>query len=249
MPDHSFTIKDHLDELRRRLIICVSWFAAAFVVCYALSDYIVSFLFFPVKEAMQSDTTMVFTALTEGFMAYLKVAFWSALVLTSPVILYNIWKFLLPALYDHEKSAFKRALFWGTGLFAAGGVFGYWVIMPVVLSITMGFASEQLQALPRLQHYLVFTLKSMFTFGLIFEIPFLMAAATRMGLVPKGYFRKNRKMAYLVLYLLAVFLVPSDIFSQLLLLMPLAAIYEIGVLLGGRGSEAEDDKAEKTASS
>jgi sec-independent protein translocase protein TatC len=237
MPDQSFTIKDHLDELRRRLIICVSWFAGAFVICYAVSDYIVSILFFPVKEAMPQDTTMVFTALTEGFMAYLKVAFWSALVLTSPVLLYNLWKFLLPALYDHEKAVFRKMLFWGTGLFVAGGIFGYWMIMPVVLSITMGFASEQLQALPRLQNYLLFTLKAMFTFGLIFEIPFLMAGATRLGLVPRGYFRKNRKMAYLALYLLAVFLVPSDIFSQLLLLMPLVAIYEIGVLLGGRTDE------------
>ncbi len=239
MPDQTFAVKNHLYELRRRVLYCVAWFVVVFIACYIFSEPIVSVLFLPVKQAMPPDSTMVFTALTEGFMAYLKVAFWSALLITLPVFLYHAWRFLSPALYPNERPLAARILFGGTFLFLGGAIFGYFMVMPIVLSFTLGFASENLEALPRLQNYLLFTLKSMFTFGIIFEIPFLMAGATRMGLVHRDYFRKSRKFAYIALYFLAVFLVPMDIFSQLLLLIPLIIVYEIGVLLGGRGKAGE----------
>ncbi len=232
----------HLDELRKRLIACFITLIAAFVGCYALSDPIVNFLFYPIRQALPPESHIVFTALTEGFMTYLKVAFWSALVLSMPVVFYQVWGFISPGLYKHEKRTAKIFIFWAASLFIAGGVFGYWVVMPTVLSITLGFASEGLTAMPRLQNYLLFALKTIFTFGLVFEIPFFMAFATRAGFLPAEYFRKNRKYSYIALYIVAVALVPTDIFSQVLLLLPLMGVYEIGVRLAGWLSRGKKGK-------
>ena len=231
METKPYTLNDHLAELRHRIIRCVTFFVIAFALSYAVSDYLVSFLFFPVKESLPSESTMVFTALTEGFMAYLKVAFWSAMVITAPFFIWQAWRFLLPALYEREIKALRKVILLSGLLFIFGAIFGYWIILPTILSISLGYSSETLKALPRLQNYLVFTLKSIFLFGIIFEIPFLMAGVSRLGLLPKGYFRKNRKYAYILIFLTSAVLVPSDIFSQLLLFVPMVAVYEIGSLL------------------
>ncbi len=231
MRENRYTLQDHLAELRKRLIRCGLFFAAAFVLCYAFSAPMVSFLFYPVKQALPQGSTMVFTALLEGFMAYLKVAFWAAVVVTAPVIIYQAWKFLLPALYENEKKVLKKVIFWGAGLFAAGAVFGYWMVIPLILSISLGYASESLQALPRLQNYLVFSLKSIFMFGIIFEVPFVMAGISRAGLIQRDYFKQHRKAAYIGIFILSAVLVPSDLFSQVLLFFPLLLVYEAGVLL------------------
>jgi hypothetical protein len=100
--------KAHLDELRRRLITCFVTIAVAFVLCYAFSDFLVSMLFYPVNQALPPGSSLVFTALTEGFMTYLKVAFWSAVILSTPMILYQTWKFVAPGLYDKEKKFTKE---------------------------------------------------------------------------------------------------------------------------------------------
>ncbi len=231
MQGEKYTLKDHLEELRKRLISCGIFFVVAFAVCYAFSAPMVSFLFYPVKQALPSGSTMVFTALMEGFMAYLKVAFWAAVVLTAPVVIYQAWKFLLPALYENEKKVLKKVIFFGGGLFIAGGVFGYWVVIPLILSVSLGYASDSLEALPRLQNYLVFTLKSIFVFGMIFEVPFVMAGISRAGLIPRDYFRRHRKIAYIAVFILSAVLVPSDLFSQVLLFFPMVMVYEAGVLL------------------
>ncbi len=223
----------HLEELRKRLIVCFSVLVVAFVVCYALSDPIANALFYPIRQALPPGSQIVFTALTEGFMTYLKISFWAAVVVSTPVVFAQIWGFVSPGLYRHERRTARVFIFWAAALFATGGAFGYWVVMPTVLSITLGFASEGLTAMPRLQNYLLFALKTIFTFGLVFEIPFFMAFVTRVGFLPSEYFRKNRKYSYIALYVVAVALVPTDIFSQVMLLLPLMAVYEIGVRLAG----------------
>lgn len=219
----------HLDELRRRLIYCLATLALAFSACYGASDYLVSILFYPIRRALPPGSTMVFTSLTEGFMTYLKVSFWASVIISAPMLLYQVWAFVSPALYEKEKRHIVTLMAWTITLFTAGAAFGYWVIMPMVLSITLGFASQGLQAMPRLQDYLVFALKTMLGFGLVFEIPFLMAFVVRLGIVPADYFKRHRKACYLALYILAVVLVPADIFSQVILLAPLICVFEIGM--------------------
>ncbi len=234
MSSEAYTLQDHLGELRKRLINCVIAFCLSFAGAYAVSDFLISFLFQPVKESLPPGSTMVFTALTEGFMAHLKVAFWAALVVTAPFIVYQLWRFLLPALYENEQKSLRRLILIGGSLFVFGAIFGYWVILPVILSLSLGYASSNLQALPRLQNYLVFSLKSIFLFGIIFEVPFVMAGAAKLELISKDYFKKHRKAAYLLLFLVAAVLVPSDIFSQLLIFLPFVVVYEVGAFFASR---------------
>lgn len=231
MQVHNPVFLTHLKELRTRLIYCSLFLVISFVVCYIFSEKIIGILFLPVKNALPQGSTMIFTSLTEGFMAYLKIAFWSAIILSTPFILYQMWAFVSPALYTHERRFASRLLVWLVGLFFAGGAFGYWVIMPVVLSITLGFISPDLEALPRLQNYLLFSLKTIFLFGVIFEIPFSMAFLVKTQLISKNYFKRNRKFSYILLYILTVLLVPTDIFSQFLLFLPFVALYESGIIL------------------
>ncbi|NDY43225.1 twin-arginine translocase subunit TatC [Dissulfurirhabdus thermomarina] len=229
----SFPFKAHLGEIRRRLIACVVVLGVAFAACYALSGPLVAFLGAPLRT-VQPGQGMVFTALPEAFLVYLKVAFWAALILSAPFFVYQAWAFVAPGLYPHEKRRLRWALLWGGGLFVAGAVFGYAVVLPAAFSITMDYASEGLQALPRLQDYMLFSLKAMFVFGLVFEIPFLMMFAVRSGLVAPDYFRRGRKGFYVALYLVAVLVVPSDVFTQVLIFLPMMALYEVGRWMGGR---------------
>ena len=222
---------NHLNELRMRLIYCSIFLTVCFVISYIFSEKIIGILFLPVRNALPPGSTMVFTSLTEGFMAYLKIAFWSALTVSIPFFLYQAWAFVSPALYSNEKRFAVRFLVCALALSFAGGAFGYWVIMPVVLSITLGYISPDLEALPRLQNYLLFSLKTIFLFGIIFEIPFSMAFLVKTKLISKNYFRRNRKFSYILLYILAVLLIPTDIFSQLLLFLPFLALYESGIIL------------------
>jgi len=227
-----FPVLGHLEELRSRLIRSFIVVLAAFVIAYMFSGTIVSVLFYPIKNALPPGSTMVYTNLTEGFMTYLKVALWTAVVVSAPFLVHQIWAFVAPGLYSEEKRVARRFLMWFSGLFFAGGAFGYWVVMPVVLSISLGFAGADLEPMPRLQNCLLFALKTIFTFGLIFEIPFAMGFVVRSGLVADDYFRRNRKTSYIALFILAVVVTPTDIFTQILLFLPFVGMYEAGILLG-----------------
>jgi sec-independent protein translocase protein TatC len=231
-PNDRLSSEAHLGELRRRLIVSFSTVGATFILCYAFADSLVAMLSYPIRQTLPPNSTLVFTALTEAFMTYLQVAFWAALILSTPVLLFQVWGFVAPGLYERERRLGLRLLAASMGLFALGGGFGYWVVMPVALSITLGFANQGLEALPRLQNYLLFAIKATFTFGLVFEIPFVMAFVSRVGLVPPDSFRLNRKAYYIAFYVLAVLLVPTDVFSQILLFVPLMGIYEVGMRLG-----------------
>ncbi len=221
----------HLHELRSRLIAIFVALLLSFAGCLAISAHIMDALFIPINSAMPLGGTMVFTALPEGFMTHLKIAFWAAMVISFPIILYEIWAFVAPGLYSHEKKWVKRFIFYSTALFSGGAAFGYFTVVPLILSFSMGFAGDGIQPMPRLQNYMVFILKTMLTMGLTFELPFAMALLSRSGIVDEDLFKKRRKTAYLALYTISIFLAPTDIFSQLMLTGPLIVMYEIGIRL------------------
>ncbi len=223
----------HLKELRNRLIVVSGVLILSFAACFAVSSHIMDLLFLPIQSAMPPDGTLVFTALPEGFMTHLKISFWAALVISFPVTVYQVWAFVAPGLYSHERRLMKRFIFYSTSLFAGGAAFGYFTLVPLLLSFSMSFAGEGIQPMPRLQNYMLFILKTMLTTGIVFELPFAMALLTKGGLVEPDLFRRRRRTAYIVLYALSVFLAPTDIFSQIMLTGPLIAMYEIGIRLAG----------------
>jgi sec-independent protein translocase protein TatC len=222
--------RDHLRELRQRVAISFAAVLLFTALAYAFSDSLTVFLLRPIFQALPNLKGLVYTSLPEAFLAYFKVSLLAGVAAALPVVLYEIWMFVSPGLRAGERRVALLVTFWATLLFVAGVVFAYLVVLPEILKIMLGAAGERLLARPRLDDYLAFVARTVLAFGLAFEIPFLMVAAGKIGLVAPGFFREKRWISYGVLLLLAFLLVAGDFLSALLLTAPLALLYELGGL-------------------
>jgi sec-independent protein translocase protein TatC len=222
----------HFAELRRRIFIAFLSILTAALVAYAFSEQIVRFLILPLRTGEHALTGLVYTHLTEAFVSYLKVSLLIGLMAALPVCCYQVWMFVAPGLHRHEKRLARWVLFWGSLLFAAGVLFAWLVVLPGLLSFLLGFAGERLIPLPRMDAYLTFVVRAALTFGLAFEIPFLMVMAMRTGLVARDFFRRRRLYFAIAMAVLAFFITLGDPVATILLSVPLLLLYEAGILLG-----------------
>jgi sec-independent protein translocase protein TatC len=226
-------IATHLEELRKRLLVSFLAIMCFTMVAYIFSEQITRAFIAPLFRAQPTMARMIYTNLPEAFIAYLKISLLVGLIASFPIILYEVWMFAAPGLLAHEKKLARKVVFWATLLFASGAGFAYFIVLPRALSFFMGFAGSQLEPMPKLGGYLTFVARTSLAFGLAFEIPFLMVAATKTGLVSKGYFHKKRKYSYLAILVLASLLTAGDLFAALLLVLPLLGLYEAGLLAIG----------------
>ncbi len=222
----------HLKELRSRLIIsfltAALFSTAAYFFIQPLSRQLVA----PLFRADPKLATLVYTNLTEALFSYIKLSILVGIAAASPVIVYEAWMFVSPGLRRREKRQIFLVVFLASTLFTCGVLFSYFIVLPEMLSFFMGFARQNLRPLPRFGLYLTFVARNALAFGLAFEVPFLMAAAAKIGLVDSRYFRKHRLYAYIVMMGLAIMLTAGDIFSALLLTVPLGLLYETGIWIG-----------------
>lgn len=221
----------HLKELRSRLIIYVCTLLVFFSVCYAVSGNLIEILMRPIAHAFPTGTDMVFTALPEGFMMHLKVSFWFALWCSLPVALYQIWRFISPGLYLREKRAILKILFWAFLCFGIGVCVTYWFVIPRLLTLASRIAHYGIEPLPRLQSYFLFVMESLLMVSLLFELPLVLYLSVYFGLFDVNFLRNHRKISYIFMYLLILFIIPDDIFSQILLMLPMISSYEAGIFL------------------
>ena len=222
-------VSSHLDELRRRLIISFVAVICCSATAYLFSEQISRIFMAPLFSAQQTlPVQLVYTKLTEAFISYLKIALFAGLFFSFPIILYELWMFVSPGLHKNEKKTALTIVLWATFLFAAGAGFAYFVVLPRVLFFFMGFAGPQLEPLPKLGGYLTFVGRTVLAFGLSFEIPFLMVAAVKTGIVKFDYFRKKRMYGYGAILLLALLLAAGDLMAAVLLAIPLMGLYEAG---------------------
>jgi|APCry4251928276_1046603.scaffolds.fasta_scaffold189814_2 sec-independent protein translocase protein TatC len=239
---------DHLKELRRRVSIAFAAVVLCSLAAYFFSSQLARFLVMPLFQASPDLSSLVYTNLTEAFVSYLKISLLVGLIVAFPVMLYEAWAFVSPGLHKREKKVGLAVVFWATLLFGFGVCFAYFVIMPQALKFLMSFAGDNLQALPKLDSYLTFVIRASLAFGLSFEIPFLMVAAGKTGLVQQTYFARQRKYFYLAILVLAFLLAAGDMVSTLLLALPLFVLYEAGILVMRvfiRPAEGTGQKAKK----
>lgn len=222
---------EHFTELRKRVTIVFCSVLAFTAVAYYFSRPITAYLIQPVFQAAPDMKGLVYTNLTEAFISYLKVAVLVGLATSFPVVCYELWMFVAPGLKKREKAIALIVSFWATFLFVGGALFGYFVALPEVLAFLMDSAGPQLDAMPRFDSYLTFVARTVIAFGLAFEIPFLMVAAGRTGIVPRKYFTEKRWISYGAILLLAFLLVAGDPLGAILLALPLIALYEVGILM------------------
>tara|TARA_B100000029_G_scaffold30751_1_gene29442 strand:- start:1178 stop:1951 length:774 start_codon:yes stop_codon:yes gene_type:complete len=228
----------HLVELRKRLINSIIFLSILFIICYYFSDYIYGFLVEPYANAVKNDgieRRLIFTALQETFLTYLKVAFFTAFFITSPFILIQIWKFIAPGLYNHEKKAIMPYLIVTPILFLLGGMLVYYLIMPLAIKFFLSFESIGLNTnLPiqleaKVNEYLSLVMKLIFAFGLSFQLPVVLSLLARIGVINSTFLKERRKYVVVMIFAAAAILTPPDPITQIGLAIPLLILYELSI--------------------
>ena len=237
--DNNIGFVSHLTELRKRLINTLIFLFSFFIFCYFFSDYIYGFLVEPYADAVKNDSVdrrLIFTALQETFLTYLKVSFFAAFFFTSPFILIQIWKFIAPGLYEHEKSAIMPYLIITPILFLLGGMLVYYLIMPLAIKFFLSFESVgnvtnlpiQLEA--KVNEYLSLVMKLIFAFGLSFQLPVVLSLLARIGLIDSIFLKERRKFVIVIIFAAAALLTPPDPITQIGLAVPLLFLYELSII-------------------
>ena len=229
----------HLTELRQRLIHSLIFLLILFVFCYYFSEYIYGFLVDPYAEAVKNDEInrrLIFTALQETFLTYLKVSFFAAFFASSPLILIQIWKFVAPGLYDNERKALMPYLIVTPLLFFLGGLLVYYLIMPLAIKFFLSFETTlQGNSLPiqleaKVNEYLSLIMKLIFAFGISFQLPVILSLLARVGFIDSEYLKKRRKYVIVIIFAVAAILTPPDPITQIGLGIPLLILYELSIL-------------------
>lgn len=223
------TLTDHLEELRSRL---VKIFIAAFIgflACYGFAERMFEVLMAPLKPLLPENSHLIFTGLPEGFFTYIKLSIVAGIFLASPYIFAQIWLFISPALYSHERKWLVPIAVFSAFFFISGALFGYFVVFPFAFKFFMGFATDVILPMPSLKEYLSFTLKLLIAFGVAFELPLFIFFLARLGIVNSMKLRKFRKFAILLAFCCSAVLTPPDVISQTLMAGPLIVLFELGI--------------------
>ena len=232
MEEDKIPLTAHLQELRKRLILSFIAIGVGFVICYAFSDQLFDILAKPLMNLMPAGGSLIFTSVAEAFFTYMKLGFIGGVILASPFVLYQVWAFVAPGLYQNEKRYVVPFVLGGTFFFVMGVLFGYYVAIPVGFKFLLGYATDFIKPMPSMKEYLTFSIKFLLAFGLVFEFPVVLVLLARVGVVDAGMLRKQRKYAILLVFVFAAVVTPSpDLLSQVITAIPMIALYELSILL------------------
>ncbi len=230
---------NHLKELRSRLLKSLVYVFIFFIISYVFAENIYEFLVDPYAKAVENDNLnrrLIFTALHETFITYLKVAFFTSIFIGSPFILIQVWKFVAPALYKNEKKALLPYLIATPVLFLLGGMLVYYLVMPLAINFFLSFeTAAQIGSLPiqleaKVNEYLSLIMRLIFAFGISFQLPVLLSLLARAGIVDSIYLKKRRRYVIVIIFAVAALLTPPDPITQIGLGIPLLILYELSIL-------------------
>jgi sec-independent protein translocase protein TatC len=234
-PDERLHLEEHLDELRRRLIISALALVVAFAGMYAVHDGLIALLTRPLPGDVHQLITL---SPTEPFFITLKVTFWAALLVTLPVWLYQLYAFVIPAVADQPRRVVLAVTASLAGLFAAGVAFGYFVVLPVALNFLTGFGGDTFNTQLRAGEYFSFATSMLLASGILFEVPIAMAALSRMGVTSAHLYRTQWRIAIVVIAAIAAVLPGGDPISMGLLMIPQIILYGVGIALSAKFGQA-----------
>ncbi len=225
------TFLEHLDELRRRIIRAVLGLFVTFVLCFTFSTQIFDFLMGPLQSALPEGGELIATAVPEIFVLHLKMSFFVAIFLSSPIWLSQVWLFIAPGLYDNEKKFAVPFIAFGSFFFIAGAVFAHYVMFPIAVEFFSTFGSQDVEIRLTVSEVFSFYSKVLLAAGAVFQIPTVIFLLARMGLVSASFLWKNFKYAVLIIFIVAAVLTPPDVVTQTLMATPMVALYlfSIGV--------------------
>ena len=222
---------EHLEELRIRLVHSAVALTLAFALCWNWHEELFHFLTGPLRKGFP-DIKFIFTGPSEAFVLYMKMAFFVGIFVAAPYILWQVWAFIAPGLYAHEKGYVYPFIFFGTLLFVGGGLFGHYILFPVTFSFLGGYGGQDMTFMPKVDEY--FTVYSWFLLGLglVFQIPIVVFVLSRIGIVTPGFLLRQFKFAVLGAFIISAVITPTaDIVNQTLLAVPMMGLYLLGVLI------------------
>ncbi len=257
-------LTSHLEELRSRIIRAFVAVAVAFSAAFAVSERLFTLLRLPLDSRLQflpkppyvrlipsgNTIDLVFLAPAEAFWMYIKISFIAGIILSIPVILWQLWRFIEPGLLPHEKKYAFPFVIAGTLLFYIGGSFCFVIVLPFAMDFLLNY-SEALTPMLSIGRYVDFCLKFILAFGIVFELPVVLLFLTRMGIVTPETLAKQRKYAVLMAFVFAAFLTPTpDAFNQTLMAVPILILYEAGVqiskIFGRRKTHGDNGKRKES---
>ena len=226
--EDELTLVEHLDELRSRLIVCLAVFGVALALCFWQSSVLLEIASDPLPSKHQQLLTF---GVTEPFTTTVTVAAYAAIVLSMPVLIYQIYAYVLPAFSDAERRTLTPILVLAPILFLVGVAFAYFVVMPPAVKFLLGVNESQFAVQVRARDYYSFFSTTMLAGGVIFELPLAIIAVTRLGIISVDQLTSNRRYAYLLIAILAAALPGVDPVSMLLEMVPLLILFELSILL------------------
>ncbi|NLJ47877.1 MAG: twin-arginine translocase subunit TatC [Treponema sp.] len=229
MSDAPMPFLAHVAELRRRLLWSVAALGAATIASFSFTETLAEYLMHPVD-----GLSFVYLSPPELFLAYVRIAVLSGLVISSPVILFQIWMFVRPGLLQKERRAILTGLFFGAFFFAAGAAFSFLVILPFTLRFFLQYATERIEAVFSFGEYVGFVTSLVLSFGAAFELPVITAILAALGVVRGSTLAGARRYAVLLVFIVAAILTPPDVVSQVLLALPMLLLFEISVMVAKR---------------
>ena len=235
MKEMSFT--EHLDELRTTLIRMAVILVVTFVVTYVFGATISEFLLHPLREALSAragafqivSDKIVYLGILDKVISQVQVAFWSSMILSSPLWFFELWRFIRPGLYSYEVKVVRPFILVGFILFILGVLFGYFLVFPFTFQTLLNFGVSEVQATIGLRDYLVLSSKVLVLLGFLFQLPNIMLILGFMGVVTKQSLRKMRRYIYVAFAVLSACLTPPDILTMMGLWLPMILLFEFGI--------------------
>jgi sec-independent protein translocase protein TatC len=247
-------LMDHLIELRARLIKALLAFIVMFLISFYFAKDIYNLLVLPFEHAAGPNARLIYTAPQEYFFTQIKVAMFTAAFLSCPIVFGQIYAFVAPGLYKHERSAFAPYLIATPIFFALGALLVYFVVTPNLLRffISMQQSKEpgraQIELLPRVSEYLSLIMTLIFAFGITFQLPVVLTLLGQIGLIDSAFLKRQRRYAIVLVFVVAAILTPPDVFSQTALAVPGLLLYELSILsVGMMERRRERERAEREA--
>ncbi len=225
--DERLTLVEHLDELRTRIIVCVVAVVVTVGVCFWQNHTLLDI----VNNPLPTDIKPITLSPAEPFLTTFKLSMYAGLILALPLLLYQAYAFILPALSPAERRTIVPFLLMVPFLFILGVVFGYYVVLPAALKFLLNFNDTIFNNQIRASDYYSFVTITLLAMGLVFQVPMGILAIVRLGIVSIAQLRKNRRYAYLILAIIAMLLPGTDPVTMMVELIPLLALYEISILL------------------
>lgn len=222
-------LTDHLDELRKRVIRVVIILILSFAACYSVGEQLQEILLVPLKDALGSEGKVVFLGLLDKVLAQFQLAFWCAIIFSSPLWIYQIWLFIKPGLYENEIKIIRPFMIFSFVLFCSGVSFGYFVVFPFTFETILQFGVGGIEATMSLRDYIVLSSKVLVFLGILFQLPNVLLILGFMGIVNSKKLGEMRRFVITGFAVLAAILTPPDPITMMALLIPLVFLYEIGV--------------------